>query len=63
MLKKIISITVEITQDDIDYLKMRACKTLELFCKEKNPEEKKRLWILFDSYNGFYEANKNRVKP
>ena len=59
--KKIISIPLGITQDDIDYLKRRACECLCLFHKEKNIEEKKRLWILFDAYNGFYETNKNRA--
>lgn len=64
MYRKIIAldhVDIVLEQDDIDYLKKRACECLEQMSKEKNPEEKKRLWLLFNSYNDLYEENRGHV--
>lgn len=62
MLQKVVSVSVEITQDDIDYLKRRACESLVRMRDAKCLKEKVRQWKLFVAYNGFYEANKDRLK-
>lgn len=51
-------IAIKLVQDDIDWLKERACKCLKDFSETKIHEEKVRLWCMFEWYNALYEENK-----
>lgn len=60
---KIIAYSVELVQDDIDYLHMKAAQYLDLYNKTKNFPKRAYYFQLFQAYNDLYEANKQRVKP
>lgn len=59
---KILASEIELIQDDIDYLKTRACECLRQMQETKIEEEKKRLWCMFEWYNELYKENKGRTR-
>lgn len=58
---KVIALAIEITQDDIDYLKFRAEVCLKNMAKARYLPERIRQWRLFTAYHELWLSNRDRV--